>query len=65
MKKNDPVTDEAAAFYAENAKSMKKTVALGHKHDELQPEKWTEKVFNGDNTYTNALQAQQAAKRNE
>ncbi len=33
MKKNDPVTDEATAFYAENSKSMKKTVSLSHKHD--------------------------------
>jgi len=64
-KKADPITDDAAAFYAESKKTLKKSVNLGHKHEELQVEKWTDKVFIGDNTDTTAKLSLNAAKRND
>lgn len=65
MKRADPITDDAAAYYAESKKAMKKSVNLGYKHDQLQVEKWTDRVFIGDNVDTTAVLAQKAAKRNE
>ena len=35
MKKDNPVTDDAITFYAENKKSLKNTVNLGQKHNEF------------------------------
>ena len=46
-------------------KSVKNSVPLGNRHDELQREAWTDKVFVGDNVYTTAKAAQDAGQRNE
>jgi len=61
----DPITDDAKTFYMESKKSLKNMVTLGKKHDELQREAWTDKVYVGDNVYTTATMAQAAAKRDE
>jgi len=61
----DPITDDAKTFYMESKKSLKNMVNLGKKHDELQREAWTDKVYVGDNVYTTATMAQAAAKRDE
>jgi hypothetical protein len=57
MKRADPKTDDATAFYEENKKQLKRSVNLAHKHSELQVEKWTDKVFVGDNVNTTATLA--------
>ena len=53
----DPITDDAKTFYLESKKSLKNMVSLGKKHDELQREAWTDKVYVGDNVYTTANMA--------
>lgn len=65
MKKADPITDDAAAYYNEQKKQLKRSVNVATTHDELQPEKWTDHVFTGDNVNTTARDAQAAGKRNE
>ena len=65
MKKADAITDDATAFYEEHKKQVKRSVNIGNAHDELQPEKWTDHVFTGDNVNTTARDAQAAGKRNE
>ena len=62
--KADPITDDAKTFYVENKKQLKQSVPLGKKHDELQREAWTDKIFTADNVYTTAKAAQEAGKRN-
>lgn len=62
-KQANPITDDAETFYNENKKSFKRSVNVGHKHAELQVEKWTDKVFVGDNINTTAELAQSAGKR--
>ena len=65
QRKANPITDDATDFYRDHSKTMKQSVAVGHKHDELQAEKWQDYVFTGDNVKTTAALSQQAAKRNE
>lgn len=54
MRRADPITDDATAYYAEAKKSLKKSVTLGNKQAALEPEKWTDKVFVADNVETTA-----------
>jgi len=46
-------------------KSLKNSVLIGQRHDELQREAWTDKVFVGDNIAFTAREAQSAAARND
>ena len=61
----NPITDDAETFYNESKKTLKRSVNLGHRHAELQVEKWTDKVFVGDNVATTAELSQQAGKRHD
>ena len=65
MKQADAITDEAVAYYNDNKKALKKSVEIGHKHDQLQPEKWTDHVFTGDNVNVTASLSLEAGKRHD
>jgi len=58
MKKPDPKVEDAEAYYNQTKKTIKETVPVAHRHAELEPEIWTDRVFNGDNVKTNAFLAQ-------
>jgi hypothetical protein len=62
-KRANPITDDAETFYNENKKTLKRSVNLGHKTALLEDEKWTDKVFIGDNAKATAELSQQAGKR--
>lgn len=64
-KKPDAVTDDALAHYTDTKKHLKSTVTVGNRHAELQVDKWTDKVFIGDNVNTTAHLSQSAAKRSD
>ena len=57
MKKPDPKVEDAEAYYNQTKKTIKETVPVAHRHVELEPEIWTDRVFNGDNVKTNAFLA--------
>ena len=64
MKISDPKEDTALEFYNAQGKKPKAPVLVANKKTtQLQEEKWTDKVFTGDNARTTAKLAAEASKR--
>ena len=64
VKKHDPRSETTAEFYASVGKKPKAPVLVSNlKGNELEAEKWTDKVFTGDNPKTTALLSNEARQR--
>lgn len=64
VKARDPRCETTAEFYQSVGKKPKAPVLVANmKGKELEPEKWTDKVFTGDNPKTTALLSHEARQR--
>lgn len=68
-KQPDPRHENTVNFYIDRDKKFKETANMANKHAELETDKWTDKVFTGDNVgftqklVTGALTRESAFKR--